>query len=169
MKNLLNGLGNPPTKHLDVITLLRNNGVMTLEKRVTVYFDPTIHRALRMLAAESDRSVSEIVNEAVQQLLVQGQTGDNFATDAVTQPAIAYSNFVHALREQSMQYAALAELTLTEVLENAVRDVLENKSLDQTVRAQRWPTFGDGGTFEYVDLEDTSSLMDWMDGFHDSA
>ena len=30
-----------------------------------MYFDSSIHRALRLKAAETDRSVSELVNEAV--------------------------------------------------------------------------------------------------------
>ena len=37
----------------------------TQQKRATVYFDPDIHRALRVKAAETDRSISELVNEAV--------------------------------------------------------------------------------------------------------
>ena len=37
----------------------------TRQKRATVYFDPDIHRALRVKAAETDRSISELVNEAV--------------------------------------------------------------------------------------------------------
>jgi histone H3/H4 len=40
-------------------------------KRATVYFDAKIHRALRMKAAETDRSVSELVNEAVKQSLAE--------------------------------------------------------------------------------------------------
>ena len=36
-----------------------------LQKRTTIYFDPNIHRALRIKSAELDRSVSELVNEAV--------------------------------------------------------------------------------------------------------
>ena len=39
------------------------------QKRSTVYFDPNIHKALRLKAAETDSSVSEIVNEAVRQAL----------------------------------------------------------------------------------------------------
>jgi hypothetical protein len=35
------------------------------QKRATIYFDPFIHRALRVKAAETDRSVSDLVNEAV--------------------------------------------------------------------------------------------------------
>jgi hypothetical protein len=38
---------------------------METTKRATVYFDPEIHRALRLKAAATERSVSELVNEAV--------------------------------------------------------------------------------------------------------
>lgn len=40
-------------------------------KRATVYFDPEIHRALRIKAAELDQSVSDLVNEAVKQTLAE--------------------------------------------------------------------------------------------------
>lgn len=43
----------------------------TLQKRATVYFDSSIHRALRLKAAETDRSVSELVNEAVKLTLAE--------------------------------------------------------------------------------------------------
>ena len=39
--------------------------------RTTIYFDPDIHQALREKAAETDRSISEIVNEAVKLGLVE--------------------------------------------------------------------------------------------------
>lgn len=38
---------------------------METTKRATVYFEPSIHRALRLKAATTDRTVSELVNEAV--------------------------------------------------------------------------------------------------------
>lgn len=34
-------------------------------KRATVYFDLSLHRVLRLKSAETSRSVSELVNEAV--------------------------------------------------------------------------------------------------------
>lgn len=43
----------------------------TTQKRATVYFDPSIHRALRLKAAETDRSLSEIVNDAVRLSLAE--------------------------------------------------------------------------------------------------
>ncbi len=41
------------------------------QKRATVYFDPQIHKALRLKAAETDSSVSEIVNDAVRVALAE--------------------------------------------------------------------------------------------------
>ena len=41
------------------------------QKRATVYFDPYLHRALRLKAAETDRSISELVNEAVKSALAE--------------------------------------------------------------------------------------------------
>jgi plasmid stability protein len=40
-------------------------------KRATVYFEPGIHRALRLKAAASDRSVSDLVNDAVKRSLAE--------------------------------------------------------------------------------------------------
>ena len=40
-------------------------------KRATVYFDPEIHRALRHKAAETDRSMSDLVNDAVRASLAE--------------------------------------------------------------------------------------------------
>jgi hypothetical protein len=42
-----------------------------MSKRTTIYFDPTIHRALRIKSAELERSVSELVNEAVRLSLAE--------------------------------------------------------------------------------------------------
>lgn len=41
----------------------------TKSKRATVYFDAAIHRALRLKAAETDQSLSDLVNDAVRESL----------------------------------------------------------------------------------------------------
>jgi len=41
------------------------------QKRATVYFDPALHRALRLKAAETDRSMSDLINEAVRLSLAE--------------------------------------------------------------------------------------------------
>jgi mRNA interferase RelE/StbE len=42
---------------------------MPTSKRATVYLDPDLHRSLRIKAAETDQTVSELVNEAVRSRL----------------------------------------------------------------------------------------------------
>ena len=42
---------------------------MSTPKRSTIYFDPDIHRALRLKAAATDRTISDVVNDAVRQTL----------------------------------------------------------------------------------------------------
>ena len=42
-----------------------------LSQRSTIYFDPNMHKALRLKAAQENRSVSDIVNEAVSLLAVE--------------------------------------------------------------------------------------------------
>lgn len=42
---------------------------MSTPKRSTIYFDPELHRALRLKAAATDRSISDVVNDAVRQTL----------------------------------------------------------------------------------------------------
>jgi len=44
---------------------------MRLTKRATIYFDADLHRAARMKAAETDKSVSDLVNSALRQSLAE--------------------------------------------------------------------------------------------------
>ncbi len=42
-----------------------------LPKRATIYFPPALHRVLRLKAAETSHSISDIVNEAVSSALAE--------------------------------------------------------------------------------------------------
>ena len=44
---------------------------MSKAKRTTVYFDPSLHKALRLKAAQTERSLSELVNSAVRRSLAE--------------------------------------------------------------------------------------------------
>jgi hypothetical protein len=44
---------------------------MNHTKRATVYLDVNLHRALRLKAAETDQCVSELVNTAMRQRLLE--------------------------------------------------------------------------------------------------
>jgi hypothetical protein len=43
----------------------------TTAKRATIYFDATLHRMLRLKAAETDRSISDLVNDAIRAALAE--------------------------------------------------------------------------------------------------
>jgi predicted transcriptional regulator len=44
---------------------------MSAPRRATVYLDPELHRALRIKAAETDQSISDLVNAAVRHTLAE--------------------------------------------------------------------------------------------------
>ncbi len=72
----------------------------TAPKRATVYFDPEIHRALRMKSAASERSISEVVNEAVMLSLAE-DAEDLAAFDSrAKEPELDFEKVVKALRRR---------------------------------------------------------------------
>ena len=72
----------------------------TTQKRATVYFDPEIHRALRLKAAEVERSVSDLVNEAVQLALAE-DAEDLAAFEArAHEPNLAFEEVVKDLKRR---------------------------------------------------------------------
>ena len=44
---------------------------MSASKRATVYLEPELHRAVRMKAAETEKSVSELLNDALRRSLAE--------------------------------------------------------------------------------------------------
>ncbi|HXG71693.1 MAG TPA: hypothetical protein VNJ04_13885, partial [Gemmatimonadaceae bacterium] len=44
---------------------------MTTAKRATVYFEEDVHKALRLKAAETEQSMSDLVNAAVRHTLAE--------------------------------------------------------------------------------------------------
>jgi hypothetical protein len=69
-----------------------------LSQRSTIYFDPDMHKALRLKAAEENRSISEIVNEAIAMLTAE-DAEDIAAVDArVSEPVVSYAEFVQSLK-----------------------------------------------------------------------
>ena len=67
-------------------------------KRATVYFEPELHRAIRLKAAHTHRSISEIVNDAVR-LSLQEDAEDLAAfEDRVAEPVISYEALLKDLK-----------------------------------------------------------------------
>lgn len=69
-------------------------------KRATVYFDPALHKALRLKAAEAERSVSDIVNEAVRVLLTEDADDLAALRERAGEPAVSFESFVRDLRAE---------------------------------------------------------------------
>ncbi len=57
---------------------------MSSLKRATVYFDPSLHQALRVKAASTDLSISDLVNAAVRASLAVD--ADDLASFEARQP-----------------------------------------------------------------------------------
>jgi len=67
-------------------------------KRSTVYFEPDLHQALRLKAASTNRSISELVNEAVRQALREDQEDLAAISDRVAEPTITYEELLDDLK-----------------------------------------------------------------------
>ena len=70
----------------------------TSQKRATVYFDPALHRALRVKAAETDRSLSDIVNEAVKLSLLEDAEDLAAFEERESEPSLSFEDVVKDLR-----------------------------------------------------------------------
>jgi hypothetical protein len=72
----------------------------TSPKRATIYFDPDLHRALRLKAAETDQSISELVNRAVKLTLAE-DVEDLAAFEARTrEPNLPFEDVLKDLRQR---------------------------------------------------------------------
>ena len=72
----------------------------TPAKRATVYFDPAIHRALRLKAAETDRSLSDLVNEAIKLSLAEDAEDLAAFEERASEPNLAFEAVVKELRKR---------------------------------------------------------------------
>jgi len=69
-------------------------------KRTTVYLEPLLVRALRRKAAATDRTVSNLINDAVRDALAE-YANDLAAIDARrTDPTRSFETFVACLRRR---------------------------------------------------------------------
>ena len=67
-------------------------------KRSTVYFEPEIHQALRLKAAFTQRSVSDLVNEAVRAALQEDQEDLEAFDNRISEPTITYEELLNDLK-----------------------------------------------------------------------
>ena len=73
---------------------------MDTSKRATVYFEPDVHRALRLKAAASDRSISDMVNDAVKAALAEDAEDLAAFTERSNEKSVSFDTFVQGLKRR---------------------------------------------------------------------
>lgn len=73
---------------------------MDATRRATVYFDADVHQALRLKAAASNRSISEMVNEAVKAALAEDAVDLAAFDERRGERSISFESFVKDLRRR---------------------------------------------------------------------
>ena len=68
-------------------------------KRATVYFDPNIHKALKLKSIETSKSISELVNEAVRSTLAEDAEDIIAFEERSNEPLISYADMVKRLKK----------------------------------------------------------------------
>lgn len=71
---------------------------MDESKRATIYFDADVHRALRLRAAACNRSISDMVNEAVRMTLAEDADDLRDADQRQDEESIGFEEFIGRLR-----------------------------------------------------------------------
>jgi len=71
----------------------------TAVKRATIYLDPDLHKALRIKAVHTSRSMSELVNEAVRHALAEDAEDMAAFEERAGEPLLSYEEMVKRLKK----------------------------------------------------------------------
>ena len=70
-----------------------------LSKRSTIYFEPSIHHALKLKAASSHLSISELIDEAVRLSMAEDQEDLAAFNERAGEPEISYESLLNDLKK----------------------------------------------------------------------
>jgi hypothetical protein len=70
----------------------------TPAKRATVYFDPILHKALKLKSIETSKSISELVNAAVKEALAEDAEDISAFEERANEPLISFSEMIKRLK-----------------------------------------------------------------------
>ena len=73
---------------------------MDTQKRATVYFESELHRALRLKAAALDRSISDMVNDAVKAALAEDAEDLTAFSERKKDRSLSFDTFVQGLKRR---------------------------------------------------------------------
>ena len=91
-------------KERDALTLRHQDGRLLImgaaPKRSTIYLPAEVHRALRLKAAAADRSISELVSEAVRLSLAEDAEDLDVFEKRSKERSLSFENVVKGLRRR---------------------------------------------------------------------
>ena len=70
----------------------------TQTKRTTIYLDPDLHKALRLKAISVSRSMSELVNDAVREVLIEDADDITVFEEREKESLFSYEEMVKRLK-----------------------------------------------------------------------
>ena len=70
----------------------------TITKRTTVYLDQELHQALRLKAAVTDRSMSDLINEMIRERLSEDAEDLKAFRDRADEHVISYESLLQELQ-----------------------------------------------------------------------
>ncbi|PIP41333.1 MAG: CopG family transcriptional regulator [Desulfobacterales bacterium CG23_combo_of_CG06-09_8_20_14_all_51_8] len=71
----------------------------TSVRRATIYLDEVVHKALKIKAIETSRSISDIVNSAVKASLAEDAEDLAAFEDRANEPLLSYDEMVKRLKK----------------------------------------------------------------------
>jgi hypothetical protein len=73
---------------------------MSENRRSTIYLEPDVHRALRLKSVETDRSISDLVNDAVRVALIEDAEDLAAFAERAAEDSVPYTEFVTRLKRE---------------------------------------------------------------------
>ena len=67
-------------------------------KRATIYLEPVVHKALKLKALETSKTMSELVNEAVKGSLAEDAEDLAAFEERAAEPLVSYEDMVKRLK-----------------------------------------------------------------------
>ncbi|MFC1825070.1 CopG family transcriptional regulator [Thermodesulfobacteriota bacterium] len=71
----------------------------TAAKRATIYLDPILHKALKLKAIETSRSISDLVNTAVKEALAEDAEDLGSFDERADDSLISYDEMIKRLKK----------------------------------------------------------------------
>ena len=73
---------------------------MSLPKRATIYFEPGVHKALRLKAAHTEKSISDLVNVAVRRSLAEDAEDLQAFESRKKEPSLLFEDVLKDLKRR---------------------------------------------------------------------